>query len=188
MGYADLTKKKDINTVLGIDASTNSVAFCVYNKTGPVQWGEIHFNGATAFERLADGQKKIHAIKDQLSTDMIVIESAIYVQNKKTVILLAYAFGAILSAIINKGTKVEELSPIQWQSAIGNKNLTKIEKENIRNHFPNKSESWYSAKNREFRKLRTTKWVSDTYGINVASDNVSDAIAIAHVGFSKFVV
>lgn len=179
-------KREGVETVLGIDASTNSLAFCLYGSGGPIKWGEIKFKGSSAFERLSYAQKYIYAMRNELKADLIVFESAVYVQNKKTVILLAYAFGAIVSALLQKGTQIEEIAPMTWQNAIGNKVLTKEEKAKIVAEHPGKSKAWYQNKNREFRKQRTMKWCADTYGITVESDNVSDAIAIASVAFDKF--
>lgn len=181
-----LTKKKNVTTVLGVDCSTQSFAFCKVDKNGPIRWGEINFKGGSVFERLAYGQKAVAAFKQYLEADLVVFEGAIYVQNKKTVILLAYAFGAVISALINDGATVEEISPMEWQNAIGNKVLTKAEKDKIIAENPGKSAAWYKDTNRKFRKQRTMDWVKDTYGIDVESDNVSDAIALAHVAFNKY--
>lgn len=180
---ANLTKPKKI---LGIDASTNTVAFCLYSEKGPEKWGEITFQGKTVFERLADAQKKVPGLLLKYDYDMIVFESAIFVQNKKTVVLLAYAFGAIVGALTKRGTVVEDIPPITWQNAIGNKPLTKTEKDVIKNANPDKSKSWYDNTFRETRKQRTMDWVKTNFNIDAANDNVSDAIAIAHVGWSKF--
>lgn len=180
------SKKENIKTVLGVDASTQSFAFCLFDEDGPVRWGEINFKGASVFERLAYAQRYISAMRAYLTADLICFESAVFVQNKKTVILLAYAFGAIISALIKTGARVEEISPLVWQNAIGNKPLTKQEKQKIIDANPGKSKTWYQAKNREFRKARTMEWVSKTYGIDVKSDNVSDAIALSSVAFEKF--
>lgn len=186
MSLKKLTKVEGVNTVLGVDASTNSFAFCVYGKDGPIKWGEVMFKGNTVFERLAYGQRHIAAMKEHLQADLVVFESAIFVQNKKTVILLAYAFGAVISALINNGSKIEEVSPLQWQHFIGNKPLTKAEKEAIKDASPGKSASWYSNKNREFRKQRTMDWVEKNFGIKLESDNVSDAIGIAHYAYHTY--
>lgn len=187
MGIAKaLKKKKNVQTVLGVDASTNSFAFCLYEKNGPVRWGEIKFKGSSVFERLAYGQRAVAAFKEYLAADLVVFEGAVYVQNKKTVILLAYAFGALISALINDGAEVAEMSPMEWQNAIGNKVLTKVEKQKIMDDNPGKSKSWYQNKNREFRKQRTMTWVKETFDIEVKSDNVSDAVALAHVAFGKY--
>lgn len=179
-------KREGVSTVLGVDASTNSFAFCLYGPDGPIRWGELNFRGSNAFERLSYGQRIVHGMRNYLNSDLVVFESAVFVQNKKTVIQLAYAFGAIISVLMQDGTKVEEIAPLTWQNAIGNKTLSKAEKENIVNEFPGKSKSWYQNKNRETRKKRTIKWCEDTYGIKVDSDNVSDAIAIASVAYSLF--
>lgn len=186
MGLKNIKKVESVNTVLGVDASTNSFAFCLYGKDGPIKWGEVNFKGNSVFERLAYGQRHISAMKEHLEADLVVFESAIYVQNKKTVILLAYAFGAVISALINNGSRIEEVSPLQWQNFIGNKALTKAEKEAIKNEFPGKSASWYSNKNREYRKSRTTAWVEREFGISLDSDNVSDAFGVAHYGYKTY--
>jgi len=186
MGIAKIAAQKKVNTVLGIDASTNSVAFCLYDKNGPQKWGEITFQGNNVFERLSDAQRKLATQRKTLTADLIIFESAVFVQNKKTVVLLAYAFGAIVGALMKKGTRVEEIPPITWQNAIGNKALTKTEKEQIKKQYPDKSASWYSNKFRETRKQRTMDWVKKNYNIDVPNDNVSDAIAVAKVGFDKF--
>jgi hypothetical protein len=181
-----MTRVKGVRTVLGVDASTNSFAFCLFGSEGPIRWGEVTFKGSNVFERLSHGQRNVYAMREYLKSDLVVFESAVFVQNKKTVILLAYAFGAVISALMADGTAVEEIAPLTWQNAIGNKALTKHEKQTIIDANPGKSSGWYQNKNREFRKLRTKKWCKDTYGIEVDSDNVSDAIAIASVAYDKF--
>lgn len=186
MGIGNLTNSKRIGTVLGIDASTNSFAYCWYGKDGPIEWGEIKFSGNTVWERLADGQARVAALRGKFDFDLIIFESAVFVQNKKTVVLLAYSFGALVASIMEDGRAVEEIPPVTWQNAIGNKALTKIEKEQIKRDFPDKSVSWYSNKSREIRKQRTMDWVKKTYDIDVDSDNISDAIGVASVGYAKY--
>jgi len=185
MGIKTLVKKRP-KTILGLDSSTNSCAFCLFDENGPITWGEIVFKGDNVFERLSDGQRKVGTSLKKLNPDMIVFESAIFVQNKKTVVLLAYSFGAIVASIMRKGTQVEEIPPITWQNAIGNKALNKEEKLKIQKTYPDKKATWYQAKYRETRKQRTMDWVKSNYGIDVPNDNVSDAIAIAAVGFDKY--
>ena len=189
MGIVDKIKtseREGVKRVIGVDASTNSFAFCIYDHTGPVRWGEVNFKGSSVFERLAYAQQNISAMRSNLEADLIVFESAIYVQNKKTVILLAYAFGAIISALMTTGARVEQMNPLEWQNAIGNKVLSRDEKKAITDATPGKSKTWYSAKFRDFRKQRTMDWVSQTFGITVSSDNVSDAIALAHVAYQRY--
>ena len=44
MTLASLVKTK-ANRVLGIDASTNSIAFCLLENNIPIKWGKINLNG-----------------------------------------------------------------------------------------------------------------------------------------------
>lgn len=185
MSIYEVIKKPDAVRVMGADCSTNSFAFSIFDNGELVQFGEINFYGNTVFERLADGQDKIRALREKLDVDYVAIESAVFVQNKKTVILLAYSFGAIIAALINSGARVVEVAPMTWQNYIGNKVLTKAEKTAIMEETPGKSKSWYSAAFRNFRKQRTAKWVADTFGYEVESDNVTDAIALGWVASHK---
>lgn len=181
MSIFDLIKKPGVKRVMGADCSTQSFAFSIFDDGELVQWGEIKFVGKNVFERLADGQDKVRALRDVLQVDKVVIEGAVYVQNKKTVILLAYAFGAIISALVQSGAEVVEMSPMTWQSRIGNKVLTKAEKAAIVEANPGKSKTWYTAANRDFRKNRTREWVKKTLGPDIDNDNVTDAIALGWV-------
>lgn len=181
----DVIKPPDAVRVMGADCSTNSFAFSIFDNGELVQFGEIEFYGKTVFERLADGQNKVRALRDKLDVDYVAIESAVFVQNKKTVILLAYSFGAIIAALINSGARVVEVAPMTWQNFIGNKVLTKAEKTVIMEATPGKSKSWYSNAFREFRKDRTRQWVADKFGYDVDSDNVTDAIALGWVAANK---
>jgi hypothetical protein len=188
VGLVKSATKHKVNTVLGVDASTNSFAFCLYGVDGPIRWGEIKFKGGSVFERLANGQKQVAATKALLKADLVVFESATFVQNKRTVILLAYAFGALISALMRPGVKIEEVAPMAWQNYLGNKALTKAEKQEIMDATPGRKPAWYSERFREFRKSRTIKWAFDTYGIDVESDNVADAIGVAHYGWHTLTV
>lgn len=179
-------KEKKINSVLGLDASTNSVAFCLYGKDGPIRWGEIKFKGKNTFERIGDANRKVRAAFKDFNPDLICFEAAAYVQSKETVILLSYSFGSILGAIMKPGVLVEKIPPITWQHAIGNPPFTKEEKAALAEEFPDKKQPWLKEKMRERRKERTERFVKDTFGIDVPNDNVSDAIAISHVAYGKF--
>jgi Holliday junction resolvasome RuvABC endonuclease subunit len=167
-----------VHKVLGIDASTNSFAFCLMHEKTAVKWGEVSFNGSDIYERILDAKKKIHSFKNELDFDFVVIEAAISVKSVHTGIKMAYVFGAIMGELLSDGVKVYEIHPITWQSYLGNKNFTKIEKQAVKDEFPGKSENWYKGKIREIRKARTINFVK-TMGINTENDNVADAAGIA---------
>lgn len=185
MSVYELIKEPDVTRVMGADCSTHSFAFSIFDDGKLVQYGEIKYYGDSVFERLADGQRKVAALRDRLQVDLVAIEGAVYVQNKKTVILLAYSFGAIIAALINSGAVVEEYAPMTWQNKIGNKPLTKDHKAAIMKEHPGRSKSWYSNKYREIRKARTRQWVKENLGPDVENDNVTDAIALGWVAAHK---
>lgn len=167
---------------LGLDCSTKSMAWSIFEDKELLSHGEILFTGKDTFARLHDGQAKVHAIRHLLKTDIVYIEGATYVQNKHTVILLAYCFGAILAALHHDGVEIKEITPSSWQSKIGNKMLTQSEKDAIIKANPRKTASWYKNAYRLARKEKTKVWVLDNFGVTVVNDNCSDAIAIGAVG------
>jgi len=170
--------RPDAHRVLGIDASTNSFAFCLMHEKTAVKWGEVTFEGSDVYERILDAKRKIRSFKNELDFDFVVMEAAITVRSVATGIKMAYVFGTIMSELISDTIDVIEVHPITWQSFLGNRNFTKAEKQAVKDEFPGKSENWYKGKIRELRKARTIDFVR-TMGINTENDNVADAAGIA---------
>lgn len=187
MKLADLAKVR-ASRVIGIDCSTNSLAFAIFDEDTPVMCGEYQFEGASVMERLSDAKRKTKALVEAgvLKGDYVAIESAIMVRNVQTAIDLAYVYGAVLGEI-GEGTKnVEKVAPISWQSGIGVPNLKKHEKEAIQNEFPGKSKSWYQNKGRQIRKERILQVARSYFDIHTNSDNIGDAVGIAlYVGKTR---
>lgn len=172
------------NKILGIDASTNSIAFCLMHDSKPIRWGEITFRGATVYERILDAKRKTRAIRERLDYDTICIEAAVSVKSVATGLKMAYMFGTIMGELMYDDTRVVEVHPLKWQGYINNPNFTKSEKEAVKKEFPGKTESWYRNKVRELRKQRTIDFAS-TLGINTDNDNVGDAVGIAWWGSNE---
>lgn len=173
-------KKKEFGRVLGVDASTNSFAFCVIEKDKIIKYGEVFFDGADIYQRILDAKNKLNALKRQGLFDDInfmAIEAAVSVKSVHTGIKMAYVFGAIMGEILSKNIKVVEVHPLTWQSYIGNSNFTKAQKQEVKNQFPGKTENWYKAKIREIRKGKTNEFARSK-GVRTSSDNVSDAMGI----------
>lgn len=170
--------------VLGVDASTNSIAFCIFEHDQPVSYGEVKFEGSDVYERILDAKRKTNALEQQgvLKADFMAIEAGVVVKSTHVGIKMAYVFGAIMAEILDDNMKVLEVHPISWQSAIGNKNFTKAEKEAVRLEFPGKSDNWYKAKIRDIRKNRTLEFAHNL-GVKTDSDNVADAVGIAHYAY-----
>lgn len=185
MSLAKLVNKRS-EKVLGVDASTNSIAFCLMDGKKPIKWGEITFDGGDIYQRILDAKRKIKAFKKELDTDFVVIEAAISVKSVHTGIKMAYVFGAIMGELLSDSMQVVEVHPITWQSYIGNKNFTKAEKLAVKNEFPGKSETWYKGKIRELRKSKTIRFAS-SLGVKTESDNVADATGIAWYAVNEIV-
>jgi hypothetical protein len=171
-------------TAVGLDCSTRSIAFCEMTVEGPTRWGEINLSGADAFERIHDAKMKMHALG--LKADVVAIESAIYVNNMKATISLAYVYGAILGELMDDNSRVYPIEPLKWQTHIGNKLWTKSEKLAFQNKNPGHPKTWYSNEIRGKRKQFTLDFVKNTYGVSLESDNVGDAFGLAHYAKDLF--
>lgn len=171
--------------LIGVDCSTNSFAFSVFEGEKLIQWGELSFGKGDILHRINNANRVLNAMLDSGQFgdfDSIYFESAAYIQNKQTVILLAYAFGAAVSPFVKPGVKAEGVTPITWQNYIGNKAFTKAEKLQLRKDNPGKTESWYKEEMRKIRKGRNIQFVKDKFGVDVDSDNIADAICVGWYG------
>lgn len=168
--------------VLGIDTSTNALAFCVITDGKPEAWGKIDLKGPDIYARVLEANKKASAILTLWDIDYVVVEKAIMGASPDGSLKIAMIVGSTLAAILKDKTKVITVAPVSWQSFIGNKLLTKAEKQAIADLYPGRSVSYHKTKQREFRKQRTIDWVQNEYGIPITDNDVSDAIGIAYWG------
>ena len=179
MKLADLVKTK-AGRVLGIDASTNSIAFCLMENNKPLKWGKIELSGSDIYEKIYDAKRKMSVMLDELKSDYIAVEGAILVRSPDAVIKLSYVYGVVIAELMSTGAKVITISPTAWQAYIGNKNPTKAEKEEIRRLNPGYADSWYKNQIRNMRKQRTVDYFNSKYGLSLDDFDVADAFGIAH--------
>ena len=179
MKLAELIKTK-ANRVLGIDASTNSVAFCLMENDQPLKWGKIDFVGSDIYEKIYDAKVKMHVMLDELKSDYIAVEGAVLVRSPDAVIKLSYVYGVVIAELMSTGASVITISPTSWQAYIGNKNPTKEEKAAIRLKSPGYADSWYKNQLRNMRKQRTVDYFNSKYGLSLNDFDVADAFGIAH--------
>lgn len=181
MGLGSLSKR-EAHRVLGIDCSTHSLAYAVFDRKEPVHCGEVTFEGADLYARLADAHRKVPAMvaNGLLRADFVAFEGAIMAGNNAQVGLsLAYVYGACMGGLMDAGMEVIKVSPLTWQTYIGNPNLKTAEKAALRDEHPGKSDSWYKNAGRELRKQRTLEFSRQFFKIDSSSDNVGDAVALA---------
>jgi Holliday junction resolvasome RuvABC endonuclease subunit len=175
------SSKPNRDTICSIDASTNSIAFAIFNNKELGHVGKIKFTGNTVYEKIGDAYAKTRALFDSYDIDAVVIEHTVFMNSPKTVSDLALVQGGILAALWECGVnEVGSVSPITWQNYIGNKKFSKEEKIEMRNKMPNKSESWYKTQEREIRKEKTIRFINLQYDKNISDNDVADACGIGH--------
>lgn len=181
MDYTNLTKRK-AGRVIGIDCSTNSLAYAIFQDGKALACGEVFFTGSDVYERLNDARRKTQALVDTglLVGDYVGMEAAIAGKSSQVTIKLSYVYGAVLSVLMQNKMQVETVAPITWQSYIGNPNLKKHEKEKLREDNPGRKDSWYANQGRLLRKARTLDFARKYFTIESGSDNVGDAVGIAY--------
>lgn len=181
MDFTNLTKRK-AGKVIGIDCSTNSLAYAIFENGKAATCGEVFFNGSDVYERLNDARRKTQALVDTgvLVGDYVGMEAAIAGKSSQVTIKLSYVYGAVLSVLMQNKMDVVTVAPITWQTYIGNPNLKKHEKEKLREDNPGRKDSWYQNQGRLLRKARTLEFARKYFTIESGSDNVGDAVGIAY--------
>lgn len=182
MQLSKLLKQK-ADRVLGIDASTASVAFCLFEDGNPVLMGKLPIVGSDIYDKIKDANSKAKAIAKLCTPDYVAVESAIMVKSPDAGIKIAMVVGAILSVILKPETKVVTVAPISWQSYIGNNNFTKAQKLEVQNQFPGKSVTWYKSKIREMRKQKTMDFFNNKFSTSISDNDVGDAVGIAYYAY-----
>lgn len=171
-------------TICAIDASTNSIAFALFDtqEKSLKSIGKINFKGLNTYAKVMDAGKKVKAFLDYSGGfEAIVIEQTVYLNSPKTAADLALVQGAILGAAGQSGTqKITSVPPITWQTFMGNGKMSKDEKFYIRSQNPGKSESWHKSNEREIRKQKTIRFINMQYDKNITDNDVADAVGIGH--------
>ena len=105
--------KQNASTVMGIDSSTNSIAFCLFDGE-PLKWGKVEFHGNNIYDKVIDCRDKLPFIKDEVNPDYICIESAIMVKSQAVAIHMAMIVGSIISGLAKNPNSIITIPPIQW--------------------------------------------------------------------------
>jgi Holliday junction resolvasome RuvABC endonuclease subunit len=178
------------DTICAIDASTNSLAFAVFDtkKKDIVTIGKISFEGKDTYEKVMDAGKKVKSFFDIYGGfEAIIIEHTVFMNSPKTAADLALVQGAILGSAGQSGTQIiGKVSPITWQNFAGNKKISKEEQLVIRAQNPGKSVSWYKSHERNIRKERTIRFINTIYDRTISDNDVADACGIGHWALSNW--
>lgn len=168
---------------MGIDASTNSIAFCIFWNRRPIKWGKVNLNGSTIYDRILDAKQKVAALQDEFDVQYVAIEAAVFVKSAAVAIKLSYVYGAILAELMGQGVEVIDVAPMSWQSHIGNGPLTKAEKEKIKKDSPGKKPSWYQARGRDLRKQKTLDFFNKRWNMSLDDNDVGDSAGIGYYAY-----
>jgi Holliday junction resolvasome RuvABC endonuclease subunit len=184
---SSLTNVEVPKKICSIDASTNSLAFAIFDNEELETVGKINFFGVGTYNKVSDACAKTRALFTLFDVEAVVIEHTVFINSPKTAADLALVQGALLGGMALSGVKIiKSTNPMAWQGFIGNSRLTSHEKQIIRSDNPGKSDSWYKNKEREFRKERTIKFVNTIYDKNITDNDVADAIGIGHYAVSNW--
>lgn len=164
-----------------IDASTNNLAYAIFDGDELLSYGKIDFSGSTIYEKISTVSKAIRDNLELQGIEVAIMERAVFMNSPKTMSELSMVQGAIMAGLFSVGVgRCLGVPPITWQNFIGNKALSKTEKVSIRKENPGKSDSWYKLHERNFRKLRTINFVNINYDLEISDNDIADAIAIGH--------
>lgn len=167
--------------VCSIDASTNNLAFAIFEGKSLESCGKINFQGANTYRKLADACAKTKGLFELYGIQAVVIEHAVFMNSPKTAADLSLVQGGLLGGLSLAGVGIiKSINPIAWQTFIGNGRLTHAEKAVVRTSSPGKSESWYKSKEREIRKDKTIKFVNTYYDRQISDNDIADAVGIGH--------
>lgn len=190
MKIKDIIENKiEAETVLGIDMSSQSLAFSVFKKSDDWflrSWGKIMIDGEDNFQKCGDIIGKFAGLVQTLSPELVVFESSTYVNNNAVMKQLSMVFGAASGVASNFGARVLDVPPITWQNYIGNPSFTKDEKIKFAEENPSLSNSQVKVKIREIRKQRNIDFVKEKFGIIVKDDDVADAICVGHYSVENY--
>ena len=167
--------------VCSIDASTNSLAFAIFDGKELEVIGKINFSGANTYEKVSDACRKTSSVFNLFKIEAVVIEHTVFINSPKTAADLALVQGGLLGGMSLTGvSKIKSINPIAWQTFIGNGRLTNEEKSVLRVSSPGKSDSWYKTREREIRKEKTIKFVNTYYDKKTDDNDIADAVGIGH--------
>lgn len=169
-------KKKEV--ILGLDCSTTSTGWSVFDNKGLAAYGIIKPEGEDWRDRLVHQAPKIKEIIEKYNPTLILMED-VPLNSKgglKILVVLGAVQGIILGIASSHGIPIKFVSPNEWRSKVGlftgNREGTK------REEMKQKS---VELANKEFGL--DLKWISKSSKFN--QDDISDSILIAYSYFKN---
>lgn len=173
---------KGKKTVMGIDSSSKSVAYCVMEVDGEdwtvVDYGKIVLPPQSMSHKLKKINESLPAVFEANDIDAVVIEQTIYIQSPQTSRILSYIVGALFISCLQHCKTVTDVQIMKWKNFIGYKNVTKTEIADWTRDIGKKEAKKKAAVE---RKARTERIVKDTFpGLSDVDDNdIMDSVGVA---------
>lgn len=166
--------KKEI--ILGLDCSTTSTGWCIFDNRGLAAYGLIKPEGNDWRERLVHQAPQLKNIIEEYHPTKMIIED-VPLNGKgglKILVVLGAVQGLVLGIASSFGIPVKLVTPNEWRSKVG---LFDGKRENTkREEMKQKS---IELANKEFGL--DLKWFSKSSKFN--QDDISDSILIAYSYF-----
>jgi len=164
-------------TVMGIDASTTSTGWSIFNGTDLIAYGIIKPKGEDWRDRLIQQGPKLIEIIEKYCPEKIVIEDVpLKSANSKVLVILGAVQGFIYGVISSYNVSIQFVQPNEWRSPLGLYDGTRE-----------------GTKRKELKKKSIEKanqlfgldllWVSPSSSKN--QDDISDAILIGYSQIKK---
>lgn len=180
-----IAHKANYLTIMGVDMSSTSLAFSVFEQSSLSQWGKVYIDGSDNFSKCGDVIKKFSGLCSLVQPDLVVFESSTYVNNNAVMKQLSMVFGAASGVAINSGAQVQDVPPTTWQSYIGNPANSKKQKQEFAAANPEMSDSKIKVELRRARKQKNIDFVKNNYSVIIDDDDVADAICVGHYAVGK---
>lgn len=181
-GLASLSKSR-AKRVMGIDASTKSIAFTIFYNRRPVHFGKVDIEGSDIYAKIGDANRKIYALYKLYEIDYIAIEGAAFINSPKVAVQLAYVYGSIIGVLVALGCETITVPAMTWQSFIDNPPFKKADKDKLKALYPDKSASWYQNMARQIRKKRTLDYFNKKFKLSLIDDDVADSMGISYYAY-----
>ena len=181
---------------ISVDESSNSMAFAIFTYEDNLSaFGKIIYNHSSKsiYDKAGTIGKKsgstVSALIERFGVRTMIIEKPIFANSPMTASNLALTQGALVGSSFMGGIhRIVGTEPITWQSYIGNKNLNKAEKEQIKLDNPTQTANWLKNYHRDFRKQRTMDYVNNRFSLDITDNDVGDAIGIGCYAFDSGVL
>lgn len=180
MSLKNISLSQNSQRIIAIDPSSHSLGWAVVDISKPklIAYGKIPLTKtldiSVKFDQIFSG---LTDVCSKHKPSVAIIEQSVYIQNFQTSRIISYIIGYTWGILSRHCGKVMDINPMLWKRGIGYINLSKNDKEKLKN---DSSKGSFESKKKKERKDRVNKIVSNYFLIeDINDDDIVDAIGIA---------